>query len=339
MLTHKMLGMLILLMSGSILLLACQTPWPLPHVATSPNKCLCHDHVCASSAAFAPDTREMVTGHTDGRIHLWDVATGELVATQQMSTERIVNVSFSPDGLFVLSNARGGTTTIWNRQTDTVIQQFDWPEPLVPGTGASSYAVFSPDGQTVLTTGPNAYLWDIATGQLVTTLEGHTRGIMGVAFSPDGTSIATSSSDNTVRLWDTTTGGFIKEFRGHINDVHHVEFTPDGRQLVSNAADGTVRVWDIETGKQIQLFDETLAIFEGVVSPNSQHILAGGVNGVVVVWERDTGTQVTRLNPQGCHLTNIAISADGAYVLTTSQMPAAKLWETATWTEVRAIEP
>ena len=83
-------------------------------------------------------------------------------------------------------------------------------------------------------------VWDAATGEKVLVLEGHDfegrrpkSYLTGLAFSPDGKRLATSSSDTTVRLWDAASGREVLVLHGHVDIVDSVAFSPDGKRLAS----------------------------------------------------------------------------------------------------------
>ena len=77
------------------------------------------------------------------------------------------------------------------------------------------------------------------------TLDGHEGWVAAVAFSPDGTILATGSHDQTIKLWDAATGRELATLRGHTGNVYTVAFSPDGSLLASGSLDGTVRLWDM----------------------------------------------------------------------------------------------
>ena len=88
-------------------------------------------------------------------------------------------------------------------------------------------------------------LWDLGTGELLAVMTGHCNRVRSVAFSPDGTRIASSSQDQTVRVWDAAGGKPVAVLQGHTSHVIQVLFSPDGTRVVSASNDGTVRFWDM----------------------------------------------------------------------------------------------
>jgi WD40 repeat protein len=83
------------------------------------------------------------------------------------------------------------------------------------------------------------------TGHLITTLSGHRHIIGSVAFSPDGTTLATTSFDATVKLWDAKTGHLITTLTEHEHTVGSVAFSPDGTTLATASDDSTAKIWQV----------------------------------------------------------------------------------------------
>jgi hypothetical protein len=122
-------------------------------------------------------------------------------------------------------------------------------------------AAFSPDSRFLVTSGPDRviWIWDLATGEPIRPLRGHT-GLAGITpFSPDGRRLCTFSwkgADTTLRVWDTETGQLAFAPLVHPNNVFDAAFSGDGRRLVTACADGKVRVYDAATGTDTGLVND-----------------------------------------------------------------------------------
>jgi WD40 repeat protein len=75
-------------------------------------------------------------------------------------------------------------------------------------------------------------------------LAGHSSFVWAIAYSPEGTRIATGSWDTTIKLWDAANGREMMTLRGHERHIHDLVFSPSGAYLVSCSEDHTVRVWN-----------------------------------------------------------------------------------------------
>ena len=121
-------------------------------------------------------------------------------------------------------------------------------------------------------------LWDASSGEALAVLRGHESGVLSVAFSPDGSRIASGSYDKTVRLWDASSGQELAVLRGHEGSVWSVAFSPDGSRIASGSADGTVRLWDtVAYRDRVRQRDEALRARE-TISPFIAELFSKGLD-------------------------------------------------------------
>jgi WD40 repeat protein len=248
------------------------------------------------SVAFSPDGRTLAAAHSDGTVSLWTIATEQITALTG-ATGPIRSVAFSPDGRSLASSEAqprppgqahlAAGTTITVRLWDLATGQATTLASLLDSYGGKVLA-FHPSGHT-LACSPGMdrtiRLLDLATGQL-TTLTGHTSPVEAAAFSPDGRTLATGSTDATIRLWDLATGQVTATLTPHGGYVVSVAFSPDGRTLATASTDGgTVRLWDVATGQATTtLFGHTEFVWSVAFSPDGRTLASGSMDRTVRLW-------------------------------------------------------
>lgn len=97
-------------------------------------------------------------------------------------------------------------------------------------------------------------VWDLESGAVFTTLEGHGGAVSRGAISPNGRHAISASWDKTMKLWDLESGRAIRTYEGHSRAVVGAAFSGDGRRIVSASYDNTLKVWSTESGTEIASF-------------------------------------------------------------------------------------
>jgi WD40 repeat protein len=205
------------------------------------------------SVSFSPDGKTLAIGYLEGRLQLWDLGEEKLIRELEGYQGGVLDLSFSPDGktlaaIFGYPDIAIQLWTVPEGERLLSIKGHEW-------TYEFSQAVFSPDGQTLASVSTNGdslelgmvvELWRTGDGERLYQLD--MAGVLRVAFSKDGDTLATGSYDHTVRLWRAADGAPLKILYGHGDYVTDLAFSPSGELLASGSYDGSVILWGVPNG-------------------------------------------------------------------------------------------
>ncbi len=250
-----------------------------------------------SSLAFSPKSKYLAAA-LNNRILMWNARTGERLPDLEKEEVDFDSVVFSPNGKYLAASSfdkknSSGTFTVqvWNIKNGTEL----YDAPLKHEDIITSI-VFGSDSQQIATASldKTARVWDVQTGELLQTLQGHTEGIRSMILSPNKRKLATASKDKTARVWDVQTGELLQTLQGHTDIVFNMAFGPDSKQLATVSQDLTVRLWDYPSRKILDIFhyhfnseNESIVSKSSIFSPNGKFLATRSENKV---WVRDVST-------------------------------------------------
>jgi WD40 repeat protein len=244
--------------------------------------------------------------------HIWDMATGVLVANPVGHTFPAKDVGFTPDGSRLLTGGFDATVKEWDTKNWELLRTFF-------GAGDSVLDLqVSADGNMVAVTGTQlALVFDLNTFEVTHVLNGHTGGVDGVDLSPDGRLLLTASgNDRSTRLWDLSDEA-SKELLA-LPDADSplsagVDFNPDGSRLLASRGAGSLTIWDFPGSREVRTFEGPGNVVDVVAyDPTGRYLAAGGSGGLTLY---DTaGETVAELSEVPTW--HIAFSPDGRHLLT-----------------------
>jgi len=287
-------------------------------------------HAAAAQAAlFSPDGRTIYSAGDDGRVIAWD-ASGERRLGQpfRFAAGPVATWSaVSPDGSrFALSRAPD-QVELWQAPIAIPL-----PRKLRGPVGDVGVLRFSPDGKLLAGAGTgNTVLWNTASGRIVREIP-TPAGAGGLAFSPDGRTLAIGQLDGTDTLVDLLTGAQTAQFFGQ-GSVQDVDFGEDGKLLASASLNGTVTIWDVARKQALSTLGTPQAALDYAVrfSPDGKLVAVGDSSGAVVLWSVKTGRPMGRpLRGHNGGVRSLDFDPTGRILVTMSNDGRLRLWDIAT---------
>ncbi|MCC5616087.1 serine/threonine protein kinase [Nostoc sp. CHAB 5836] len=172
-------------------------------------------------------------------------------------------------------------------------------------------------------------------------LKGHSSDVNSVAFSPDSTTLASASDDQTIKLWNLASGQEIHTLEGHSNWIWTVAFSPDHKILASGSADKTIKLWNIDTGKLIRtLQGHSDGVTSVAFSPDGKTLASGSASKdkTIKLWNIDTGNLIRTLEGHSNGVPSVIFSPDGKTLASGGWDKTIKLWNLDTGKSIRSLE-
>ena len=300
------------------------------------------------SAVFSSDDRSLLTLAAGGSlaasnfpypVRLWNVLSGNLVATLRGHSLVAGFAEFSPDGTKVATGSDDGTARIWNANPSQSIASLQTYRGPLGGTDAQgvmlpgfenrrAFAFTSDPGQLVVASSDRRLeRWGARSGTRSDRSPPFETDIVRVAAHPqDSSQVAGGALDGEVRIWDTKRSGQPLRLRQHRAAISALNYVGNGRLLLAASLDGTASLWSDDGTLQAVLDGHAGPILAAALSPDGRYAATGTDGHAAQLWSLPDGRLVrTFEHPEGAVL---ALAFDGqGHLLTGSRAGKARVWD------------
>ena len=189
-------------------------------------------------------------------------------------------------------------------------------------------------GNTILVGGSwkKIWVWDLQTGALIRSIEGHSHWVLSVAISPGGSILVSGGADKTIKVWNLKTGQVIRTLNGHSSWITAVAIAAHGK-IVSGSADQTIKIWELNTGKlskTIKNEKELFCVLSLCISHDGKVIACGSTNNKITLWNLDSGQLIRSIEGHSDWIQSLSITSGNTTLISGSRDGVIKFWQSKT---------
>jgi len=276
-----------------------------------------------SAISFSPTGKHLATAGEDRVVRVWDAFSHKQVADLHSHTDRIPSLAWSPDGSLVVSAGWDTSARVWRLgEPDPVILLNSHAEQVVALAYSKQGLLAAADSDN------DIYVWsDPTSGKVGHVLRGHVDEVRCLAFSADGTRLASAGADRVVHLWDVTAGKLLAG--PNPKGKHSIAVFPkNGTLMLASTGGPSFRLWDTATGAEVAPSSDGPA-YSVAASPDGRWLAVGGTDYFTRLYDLPAGNALKRLEATKPPIGSIAVQPQGNLVAHTSPVDGlAWLWKT-----------
>jgi WD40 repeat protein len=260
-------------------------------------------------------------------------------------TGRVVDIAWSPDGVYLASKSNDGNVIIWEPESGQSNTLRDPRLNDVLGGGLLTMAnmmgthglAWNPIGRQLASASveETILIWSPVVSQPLAILKSP-GPVSGLAWRPDGSQLAAASRDGTVNIWLLSallgsSNAAHLNLEGHAENVESVAWSPDGSYLASASSDQTIIIWDTNSGRVLtRLQGHTGSVVSVAWRPDGRQLASASADQTIIIWDVNLGQPAVTLRDYSRGIKNVAWSPDGRQLASASDDNTVVVWDIAT---------
>ena len=289
-------------------------------------------------ASFSPDGNKIITASGDSTVKVWDAKTGKVLLKLDGYVESAFSAmpaKFTPDGKKIITVSGESAVKFWDATSGKFLSE---TEGSVESVIAAKPSELSPDGKTAITIeGKTVQIRDVATGNVIAEMKGHTDQITAAKYSSNGKRIFTSHMFSSTKTWDSGTGNLLANLKSADDngdkEGQFAAFSPDEKKIVTCASGSkTARIWDAITGKLLaELKGHDDDVTSAQYSSDGKKIITTSFDESAKVWDATSGKLLFSLRDNNLGLLQSAkFNSDASKIVATAFLGDANIWDATT---------
>jgi len=279
---------------------------------------------------WSSDSRSLVSASQDGKLIVWDSYTTNKVHAIPLRSSWVMTCAYAQSGNYVACGGLDNICSIYSLKTREGNVRVS--RELPGHTGYLSCCRFLNDSQILTSSGDTTCcLWDIETGQQLTSFIGHTGDVMSISLCSDKDSptFVSGACDASAKVWDIRSGMCTQTFTGHESDINAVSYFPSNQAFGTGSDDATCRLFDIRSDQEMMCYshDNIICGITSVAFSKSGRLLLAGYDDFNCnAWDTLKGDRAGVLAGHDNRVSCLGVTDDGMAVATGSWDSFLRVW-------------